>query len=284
MASSKVVANAQEKVVKTLALLKKMLSQQGMEVLVSFLGTASGTDKIFSLIESWTKLFIAYLRLSRPYYTYRTEAVITSGSEVTRHIYNLFLIGSRVSPLADKLSNLTNAIGDSRMLFRFAALPGQYTTVLSLIKARSHPLIPTLQSLSLLGYYTLEHAYYLAAHRVVRVSERTKDVLGLWSMRSFSVWVVLQIVNLFREAKQLDKEAATMTEEEKNSERGTELRMRGKRWRDDYMLQMYYLPMCIHWSTPGGIFHPMFSAVLNVLISNAEFRQAWSKTLSPIRN
>ncbi|KZO91540.1 hypothetical protein CALVIDRAFT_541710 [Calocera viscosa TUFC12733] len=282
--ASKAVASVQIQVAATLKLLQKALSSDGVDVLLRFLSTASGTDKLFSLIESWTKLFIVYLRLPRPQYSNKHEILIANGVKATTRIWEVYLSGPRTSPLADRLANLTSAIGDSRMLFRFGALPGQYKAVLSLIKSQSRPLIPTLQSLSILGYYTLEHAYYLAAHKVLHVSDKTKGLLGLWSIRSYAAYVVLQVYKLRGEFKLLKKEEAAA---EKTSEKSLELRVKRKDLENNLWLQLYYLPMCLHWSLPNGFFsNPVWPAVLNTLIANAEFRSAWDRNLllGPIRN
>lgn len=265
--------------------LQKALSMEGVEVLVRFLSTAGGTDKIFSLIENWTKLLIVYLRLPRPQYSNKREVLIANGLTRDTRVWEVYLGGPRSSPLADRLSNLTSAIGDSRMLFRFAALPGMYKWVLSVLTAQSHPLVPTLQAVAMLGYYTLEHAYYLAAHRIIHVSETTKGRLGLWSIRSFSLWVVLQLLKIRKESLKIGKEERALGEE-KDGEKALELRVRKRDLENDLWLQLYYIPMCLHWSLPNGLFsNPVWPAVLNTLITTTEFRRDWQKSalLGPIR-
>jgi len=272
-------------VLESIKALQKALSLEGIDVLLRFLSTAGGTDKVFSLIENWTKLFIVYLRLPRPQYSNKHEILISDGIKQTTRIWEVYLSGPRRSPLADRLSNLTSAIGDSRMLFRFAALPGMYKWIMSVLAAESRPLVPTLQAFAMLGYYTLEHAYYLAAHRIVHVSDKTKGRLGLWSIRSFAVWVLLQLLKIRAEFARIAKEEKALAE--KNGEKGLELRVKKRDLEKDLWLQIYYLPMCLHWSLPNGFFtNPVWPAVLNTLITTTEFQRDWTKSalLGPIRS
>lgn len=56
-----------------------------------------------------------------------------------------------------------------------------------------------LQNLCNIIYYPLEHAYWLGAHNVIPLSERTTNKIAVWSCRFWAAYVALQFVHLAEE-------------------------------------------------------------------------------------
>jgi hypothetical protein len=125
---------------------------------------------------------------------------------------------------------------------------------------RSHPptrrllTIERLQGWAMLGYYPLEHIYYLGASKIIPVSPKTLNKLSLWSCRFWAVYVILQFSHLSEDRRLLaNREQAVKNLELGPAERD-DIEKRRKAIQRETWVNIGYLPLTIHWSLQYGLY------------------------------
>ena len=116
--------------------------------------------------------------------------------------------------------------------------------------------IERLKGLSMLIYYPLEHAYYLASNSIPPLSPEKQSESALWSCRAWAAYVVLQIVHLKedwrpvrRRERALERDFASRTVDKTGAE--MERLREGVRKRKDavwseFVVNIGYLPLKVH--------------------------------------
>lgn len=128
--------------------------------------------------------------------------------------------------------------------------------------------IERLQALAMLIFYPLEHASYLASHKIIRLprtlpfssNKAPLDVkvlisrLGIWSTRAWAVYVMLQLVRLRVEWKILraqgrkaKKEASENLDAEAIHKQREEFSKKREAILGDAAINLAYLPLTVHW-------------------------------------
>ncbi|KAF5359846.1 hypothetical protein D9756_003509 [Leucocoprinus leucothites] len=256
-----------------------------LDHLVRFLGTWSGSDKLFMVAQYVIKLVVPFLRL-RARLQHRA--------------------GLRLEPTscsADGYAKLDSLLGDSRTLWRFWGLLPIFQWLISLERnpqpTRNLHVIERLQGWAMLAYYPLEHLSYLGSHGILPstiknplsiVSKRKfinldPSVLGLWSCRFWAVYVFLQFAHLHEDRqllqlrqKALRKAKGTgLTPSEKQ-----ELAQRWDAWWSEVVVNLGYLPLTIHWSLKQGLFKDdIWIAAFGLVAGVTSFRSGWRATAPP---
>ncbi|KAH9949994.1 hypothetical protein B0H21DRAFT_46745 [Amylocystis lapponica] len=268
-------------------------SSETVNHLVRYLSTWSGSEfSLFMIMQYAIKLIVPYLHL-------RARLQFRAG-----------LRKASVSPTADGLTKFGNVVGDARMLFRIWGLLPIIQWMTSI--ERHHPptrqllTIERLQGWSMIAYYPLEHLYYLISHSVlpselpsVPLASRlpfTKttlggrgvswdlNALGIWSVRFWAVYVLLQFVHLREDTKvlkmrqrALNKSKAVTTEAEKE-----DLKERWAALRNEVVVNLGYLPLTIHWSLEKGLFkNDIWVGVFGLIAGIASWRSGWKASALP---
>lgn len=113
----------------------------------------------------------------------------------------------------------------------------------------------------MLGYYPLEHLSFLASKEVIPstyaspISKRKVNlnpgILGLWSVRCWALYVLLQFAHLREDQKLLIMQQRTLKKAKQvNVETETEKLNLAKRWDSFYnelVLNLGNLPLALHW-------------------------------------
>ncbi|THH09297.1 hypothetical protein EW145_g2109 [Phellinidium pouzarii] len=226
-------------------------TSEGLDHAIRYLSTWSGSDKLFMIIQYALKIIIPFLDLrARLQHRNGTRKDAASTSSVV-------------------LFKLYSLIGDSRMLWRFWGLLPIYQWLSSLERmpppTRELLTIERIQGWSMLLYYPLEHLYYLRANGLLSASvflpipffksisvKLNTTKLAIWSARAWALYVFLQFAHLrqdFRLLKLRERalakvkgKSSTETEVEK-----VELRQRWDALRNEFVSNLGYLPLTIHW-------------------------------------
>ncbi|RDX57117.1 hypothetical protein OH76DRAFT_1394890 [Lentinus brumalis] len=260
-----------------------------LDHLVRFLSTWSGSDKLFGIIQYTVKLIVPFLQW---------RARLQHGAGLRK---------APISPSADRLAKLGGIIGDARMFFRIWGLLPIIQWLISLERnpspTRKIRTIERLQGWSMLGYYPLEHLYYLLSHDIIpdkvalpsvtafipfiRTKPSSKSIqldlgkLGLWSTRFWAAYVVLQLVHLREDSKLLQARERTLSKTKSGATPAEkeDIRKRRSAMLNELVVNLAYLPLTIHWSTEKGVFsNPVWLDFFGLIASIASWKSGWEAT------
>lgn len=253
-----------------------------LERLATFLGSYSGTDKLFMVIETTLKILV-------PLLNWRARFRHSAGLRKTPN-----------SPVADRFSKMAGLISDSRMLWRLFGL----VPIIKWLSAmeRTPPsnrrllTIERLQALAMLVYYPLEHLYYFGSHEVYKVPVKKLSTLAVWSCRAWAVYVVLHFLHLredFKLLQEKETELARNAVAKKKVEAGDlvpadhaatraeykTLQRKRRALKLDLFVNLVNLPQCLHWSLEKGYFQNKHLVDLfGWLAGIASFTSGWEAT------
>ncbi|GLB40261.1 putative peroxisomal biogenesis factor 11 (PEX11) [Lyophyllum shimeji] len=257
-----------------------------IEHLVRYLGTWSGSDKLFMIIQYSIKLLVPLLNLR------------------ARLQYRAGLRKSPESSAAAAYAKLGSILSDSRTLWRIWGLLPIIQWLVSLERnpqpTRTLLTIERLQGWSMLAYYPLEHLSYLLSHGLIPSTIYTitslfsssakpirlnANVLGMWSCRFWALYVLLQFAHLREDRKLLrlrernlrKAKGVGLTPAEKQ-----ELKQRRDAFWSEVITNLGYLPLTIHWSLERGIIkNDVWVGVFGLIAGIASFRSGWKATALP---
>ncbi|KAL6301355.1 hypothetical protein BKA93DRAFT_467088 [Sparassis latifolia] len=268
-------------------------SSATLDHLVRFLSTWSGSDKLFMVMQYGVKLLAPFLHLR------------------ARLQHRAGMRPAPTSRAADGLVKFSSILGDARMLFRIWGLLPIIQWLISIERNRPPTrqllTIERLQGWSMLAYYPLEHLYYLLSHAIVPAELPTNplssllpctkasakdggvswdtNALGLWSCRYWALYVLLQFVHLREDnmllkmrQRTVNKSKTTAAQIEKD-----ELKKRFDALRTEFVVNLAYLPMTLHWSLEKGLFkNAIWIDICGFIAALASWRSGWKATeLSP---
>ncbi|KAF8239610.1 hypothetical protein L208DRAFT_1385588 [Tricholoma matsutake] len=254
-----------------------------LDHLVRYLGTWSGSDKLFMLIHYAMKLLVPLLTLR------------------ARLQYRAGLRDAPTSRSAEGYAKLATIVGDSRTLWRIWGLLPIVQWLVSLERnptpTRRLLTIERLQGWSMLAYYPLEHLSYLSSHGIIPSTVPTisslfsstakymkldPNILGIWSCRFWAIYVVLQFAHLREDRKLLLQQQRTLRKGKGTSLSLAERQELQQRW-DSYWSELIanigYLPLTIHWSLKKGLFkNEVWVGIFGLIAAAASFRSGWKAT------
>ncbi|KAG9017484.1 hypothetical protein FRB90_001128 [Tulasnella sp. 427] len=253
-----------------------------LDRLATFLGSYSGTDKLFMVIETTMKILVPLLK-------WRAQIRHSAG-----------LRKSASSPVADSFSKMAGLISDSRMLWRFFGL----VPILKWLSAMERTpqtnrrllTIERLQALAMLVYYPLEHFYYFGTHKIYKFPVKKLSSLAIWSCRAWAVYVFLHFLHLREDFKLLDQKEDELAKNallDKKVEAGDlvtadhaatraeykALQKKRRALKLDLFVNLVNLPQCVHWSLEGGYFkNEHLVDLFGWLAGVASFTSGWEAT------
>lgn len=263
-----------------------------MDHLVRYLGTWSGSDKLFMVIQYAVKLIAPFLRL-------RASLQYRAGLRATAE-----------STSAQAFQKIGSIVGDSRTAWRIWGLLPIFQWLISLERSppatRSLLTIERLQGWAMLGYYPLEHISYLLSHGIIpatissplsllpfaSASQKGKKLklnagkLSLWSTRFWAAYVFLHFAHLWEDRKLLIQRGRSL----KRSKGGAglsaeEKRDMAQRWDafwSEVVVNLGYLPLTVHWSLESGfIKNDVVIGILGLVAAVTSFRSGWKATALP---
>jgi len=257
-----------------------------LDHLVRYLGTWSGSDKLFMVIQYTLKLVVPFLHLR------------------ARLQHRAGLRDSPKSRAAEGYAKLDSLLGDSRTLWRIWGLLPIFQWLISLERTppatRTLLTIERLQGWSMLAYYPLEHLYYLGSHGIIPTQipsptsffsskKRTIDLdpgkLGTWSCRFWAIYVVLHFAHLVEDRKLLKQRHSSIRKTKgtglTNEERA-EMEQRWDAFWSEVVINLGYFPLTIHWSLEQGLFkNEVWVGVFGLIAAVASFRTGWKATALP---
>ncbi|TFK27502.1 hypothetical protein FA15DRAFT_666350 [Coprinopsis marcescibilis] len=257
-----------------------------LDHLIRYLGTWSGSDKLFMVVQYALKLIVQLLQLR------------------ARLQHRAGLRPSAKSGTAAGYTKLAGVIGDSRTLWRFWGLLPIVQWLVSLERnppvTRTLLTIERLQGWSMLGYYPLEHLYYLVSHKIIpstitfplsSLSAKPRKLnldagkLSLWSTRFWAAYVFLHIAHLFEDRKLLIQKQRALRKFKGTgltSEEKIEISQRWDAFWSEVVINLGNLPLTIHWSLENGLIKNEFWVnLLGFITAVASFRSGWKATALP---
>ncbi|KAI0648977.1 hypothetical protein C8Q79DRAFT_484418 [Trametes meyenii] len=273
----------------TLGAFANVPSSETLDHLVRFLSTWSGSDKFFMIIQYTVKLLVPFLQW---------RARLQHGAGLRK---------APTSSSAAKLGKLGSIISDARMLFRLWGLLPIFQWMISMERnpapTRKLCTIERLQGWSMLGYYPLEHLYYLLSHSIIsdkiplpsitafiplirtRPSEKhiplNLGTLGLWSTRFWAAYVVLQLAHLREDNKLLRLRERTLSKTKTGPSAADkeDISKRKRALTSELIVNLAYLPQTIHWSLEKGIFeNEVWLDICGLIAGIASWKSGWEAT------
>ncbi|KAF8173042.1 hypothetical protein BJ912DRAFT_88082 [Pholiota molesta] len=257
-----------------------------LDHLVRYLGTWSGSDKLFMLIQYALKLIVPFLELR------------------ARLQHRAGLRAAPKSQTADAYNKFSSLIGDSRTLWRIWGLLPIVQWLISL--ERSPPAtrrlltIERLQGWSMLAYYPLEHLYYLGLRGIIpstipspfslfspKKTRLTLDFnkIALWSTRFWAAYVFLHFAHLIEDRKLLKQRHSSIRKAKGTGLSREEKKEMQERWDafwSEVVINLGYLPLTVHWSLEKGLFkNEIWVAAFGLVAAVASFRTGWKATALP---
>ncbi|KAF5372789.1 hypothetical protein D9615_010135 [Tricholomella constricta] len=254
-----------------------------LDHLVRYLGTWSGSDKLFMIIQYTIKLLVPLLNLR------------------ARLQYRAGLRQGPNSSAAAAYAKIGSILGDSRTLWRIWGLLPIIQWLVSLERnpqpTRNLLTIERLQGWSMLAYYPLEHISYLLSHGLIPSTIPTiasmfsssadhitldANTLGMWSTRFWALYVLLQLAHLREDRKLLQlrqrslrkAKGVGLTPAEKQ-----ELKQRWDAYWSELITNLAYLPLTIHWSSKKEIIkNDVWIGIFGLIAAVASFRSGWKAT------
>ncbi|KAK4684409.1 hypothetical protein P7C73_g5772, partial [Tremellales sp. Uapishka_1] len=218
--------------------------------------------------------------------------------------------------LAEGWAKAAGSIGDARVIMRaFGLLPIiQWLLALhpnpllslkrlltlqvspSSLSLRNEKTLSTLQIVSLLCYYPLEHAAWLGSKGVLPLSLTSMGKASLWSVRFWALYVMLTLYKIrqthsslssrTREYKAQAKIEKAEGYELQESSQSAETRLASSQslkkewqmWSNSVLVNAGYAPLTVHWSTPGGLWtNPLFTSVFGSMAAVGQLQAEWRK-------
>ncbi|KAJ3977597.1 hypothetical protein EV361DRAFT_787981 [Lentinula raphanica] len=259
---------------------------ESLDHLVRYLGTWSGSDKLFAIVEYTLKLLVPILH---------KRAQIQKNAGLRK-------LGT--SSTAARFSKLAGSISNSRTLWSSIHTAGLLTIIRWMISLEHNPQptrrllnIERLQGWSMFGYYPLEHLSYLASADVLpsrstidfppfvtkkRTVELNAGKLSLWSVRCWAVYVVLQFAHLHEDRKLLQAKYRTILKAGMKPAEKQEMQKRWRAYWSDLVVNMANFPLALHWSTGSRLIKQDYIvALLNLVVAVISFRNGWEATALP---
>jgi len=254
---------------------------------VRLLGSASGVDRAFMLLQYTAKLLIPLLE-----WRARVGSKGGNGKASVSH-----------SVAAVSLARLASKIADARTLWRLWGLPPIFTWASSIERnspaSKTIQTIERLQALSMLVYYPLEHTYYLASHKIIRLPRtlpfssqkaplNVQDVIGklaLWSTRAWAVYVVLQLYRLkidwdiLHAQRRKERQEVDKYDVEAVQKGRAEFAKKKDAIFNEAAINLAYLPLTAHWSLKSGLYkNEIWTSILGMAAAVYSFRMSWKAT------
>ncbi|KIL67701.1 hypothetical protein M378DRAFT_159548 [Amanita muscaria Koide BX008] len=254
--------------------------------LLRYLSTWGGSDKFFMVIQYTLKLVV-------PFLNFRARLQYRAGKRV-----------GPTSNAASAYSKFAGIISDSRTLWRMWGLLEIVQWLISLERnpqpTRKLLTIERLQGWSMLAYYPLEHLSYLLSHgvlpstipspfsvfsKVKRYIKLDANRLALWSCRFWALYVLLQFARLKEDQKLLEARQRSLRKGKGTSLTAEERRDMRQRWdmfRSEFLTNLAYLPLTIHWSLETGLFkNETWINIFGFIAAVTSFRSGWKATALP---
>ncbi|KAI9930483.1 hypothetical protein ASPWEDRAFT_463412 [Aspergillus wentii DTO 134E9] len=196
------------------------------------------------------------------------------------------------APSSSKLLALSSLISETRYTLRLFGLLPLWTWGSQTIK--NPPSDPVIRAITLIQvvvnviYQALENGGYLAAKGIV--SKKFVDRWGgidkwyLWSTRAWFGHIFFQFFALWRQSvlrRRKTEEQVKITGKELSSEeeRAT-LRAEIRAWRKSLVNNVFWAPLCLHWSVEKGIGVPdSLSGVISFCAGAWGFYDLWNATV-----
>ncbi|KAK8854683.1 hypothetical protein IAR55_003422 [Kwoniella newhampshirensis] len=246
-------------------------------------------------------------------------------------------VGGKSSPggfglvkLAEGWGRAAGSISDARVIMRaFGLLPiiqwllGLHPRPLASLRSfllslgnskgfQSEKTLPTLQALSLLAYYPLEHISWLASKGVVPLTPASLNMTALWSVRFWALYVILEIykmrntyLGLLGRTRALKNANSEITPSEAEgfelqdtnatsnisaekvvvhpptgnvAIKVQQIKKDWASWKMAVMVNSGYAPLTVHWSTPGGLWSsPLITGSLGTVVALGQLVTEWRK-------
>ncbi|KAG5718982.1 hypothetical protein E4T56_gene20395 [Termitomyces sp. T112] len=251
-----------------------------LDHLVRYLGTWSGSDKLFMVVQYAIKVLVPFLRL-------RARLQHRAGLRKTPD-----------SAAATSFSKIGSIIGDSRTLWRIWGLLPIVQWLISLERTppatRNLLTLERLQGWSMIAYYPLEHLSYLMFNGTIpstlsikspfstRQISLSANSLSVWSCRFWAIYVLLQFIHLREDFKLLRARQRNLRKGKGtglSSMEKKELQQRWDAYWSDCIINLGYLPLTVHWSLEKGLFrNDVWVGVFGLIAGLASFRNGWKAT------
>ncbi|KAJ3459526.1 hypothetical protein MRS44_015599 [Fusarium solani] len=127
--------------------------------------------------------------------------------------------------------------------------------------------ISATQIVSLIGFFILENVAWLSRRKVLSWSDKSQPKLILWCVRSWGVYVFAELGRLlFERVRKRQNEAG-----QEDAEARTQ-------WNKQFVENLAWAPLTVHWTTPGGLLPESVAALLASYAQFISVQGLWKET------
>ncbi|EEU37729.1 uncharacterized protein NECHADRAFT_53446 [Fusarium vanettenii 77-13-4] len=127
--------------------------------------------------------------------------------------------------------------------------------------------ISATQITSLIGFFILENISWLSRRKVLSWSDKSQPKLILWCVRSWGVYVFAELGRLLFERLR-----------KKSGETGQEDAESRTQWNKQFVENLAWAPLTVHWTTPGGLLPESVAALLASYAQFISVQGLWKET------
>ncbi|KAJ4327853.1 hypothetical protein N0V84_001663 [Fusarium piperis] len=127
--------------------------------------------------------------------------------------------------------------------------------------------ISTTQIASLIGFFMLENIAWLSRRKVLAWSDKSQPKLILWCIRSWGVYVFAELGRLLFE--RLGNKRNETSQEDAESQ---------TQWNKQFVENLAWAPLTVHWTTPGGLLPESVAALLASYAQFISVQGLWKDT------
>lgn len=127
--------------------------------------------------------------------------------------------------------------------------------------------ISATQIVSLIGFFILENVSWLSRRKVLAWSDKSQPKLILWCVRSWGVYVFAELGRLLFERVR-----------KRRGETGPEDAGAQAQWNKQFVENLAWAPLTVHWTTPGGLLPESVAALLASYAQFISVQGLWKET------
>lgn len=127
--------------------------------------------------------------------------------------------------------------------------------------------ISATQIVSLIGFFLLENIAWLSRRKVLAWSDKSQPKLILWCVRSWGVYVFAELGRLL--FQRFSKKRGETGQEDADSQ---------SEWNKQFVENLAWAPLTVHWSTPGGLLPESVAALLASYAQFISVQGLWKET------
>ncbi|VUC26515.1 unnamed protein product [Clonostachys rosea] len=143
----------------------------------------------------------------------------------------------------------------------------------NLVTDRKDMALESLQHVSMILFHLCEGAACLASKRILTLPSKTQTRLSFAAVRAWAAFTFLDLARGAIEYRKM-KKRGEVTSPEEQKEGGKDM----QQWRSQFLINMAWAPVTVHWGVDGGLLPDSLASLLAVYATSGIFKDVWKQT------